>query len=304
MIYTVTLNPSLDYTVWTDGFSSGAINRTKSEKIYPGGKGINVSVVLKNLGFESTALGFCAGFTGAEIKRLLAENNCVSEFIDVKNGLSRINVKIKSDKETEINGMGPKISDEELEALMEKTDRAAAGDFLVLAGSIPATLPKNLYCKILKRLEGKGVLAVVDAEGELLKSTLPCKPFLIKPNLSELEGIYGKKIQSEEEIAIAAMELKEMGAVNVLVSLAGDGALLLDEHGKLHRGCAHKGQLINSVGAGDSMVAGFIAGYTETGDYQKALELGLASGSASAFDEWLASKEDILKLYNLKKEKL
>ncbi len=304
MIYTVTLNPSLDYTVWADGFSSGVINRTKREKIYPGGKGINVSVILKKLGFESTALGFCAGFTGAEIKRLLDELNCTADFINVQGGISRINVKVKSETETEINGSGPQISQAELEELMAKTDCAGEGDFLVLAGSIPASLPKDLYCKILKRIEGKGVYTVVDAEGELLKSTLPCRPFLIKPNLNELEGIYGAKIESDEEIAVAALKLREMGARNVLVSLAGDGALLLDEYGKLHRGAAHKGKVINSVGAGDSMVAGFIAGYINTRDYHTALELGLAAGSASAFNEWLASKEDILKLYNLKKEKL
>ena len=296
MIYTVTLNPSLDYTVWTRNFSAGRINRTDEEKIYPGGKGINVSVVLKNLGFDSLALGFCAGFTGAEIKRLLAERGCSEEFIDIPGGTSRINVKLKSDTETEINARGPKIPASAVDALFSKIEKISDGDILILAGSIPAGLPEDLYMLILERIREKNVRTVVDASGELLLSALKYRPFLIKPNLDELREVCGCDVTSKEEIVSAAKELQMRGACNVLVSLAGDGAILVCENGEVLSALPPAGKVINSVGAGDSMVAGFIAGFLSGGSYSEAFNLALCAGSASAFNEWLAEKEDILKL--------
>ncbi len=296
MIYTVTLNPSLDYTVWTSNFSQGRINRTESEKIYPGGKGINVSVILKNLGFESLALGFSAGFTGAEIARLLSEYGCASDFIDIPGGVSRINVKLKSDTETEINARGPEIPAAAIDALFSKIDKISDGDVLVLAGSIPSGLPEDLYMLILERVHGKDVRTVVDASGALLLNSLKYRPFLIKPNLDELGEVCGKKLSTKEEIISAAQELKERGARNVLVSLAGDGAILISESGEVISSLPPSGKVINSVGAGDSMVAGFIAGFLSAGSYSDAFKLALCAGSASAFNEWLASKEDILRL--------
>ncbi len=296
MIYTVTLNPSLDYTVWTRNFSAGRINRTEDEKIYPGGKGINVSVVLKNLGFDSLALGFCAGFTGAEIKRLLSELGCMEDFIDIPGKTSRINIKLKSDTETEINARGPRIPESAVGELFSKIEKISDGDILILAGSIPAGLPADLYMLILERLREKNVRTVVDASGELLLNTLNYRPFLIKPNLDELCEVCNRNLTSKEEIVSAAKELQIRGAQNVLVSLAGDGAILVCENGEVLSALPPSGKVVNSVGAGDSMVAGFIAGFLSKEDYSVAFKLALCAGSASAFNEWLATKEDILKL--------
>ena len=297
MIYTVTFNPSLDYVVQVDDFSVGEINRTRTESIYPGGKGINVSLVLQNLGLPSVALGFTAGFSGAEIERLLQEAGCQCDFIAVKAGYSRINTKIISDAETALNGQGPQLSEAELAALFNKLRRLTQDDVLVLAGSIPASLPDNIYEQILELLQPVGTRVVVDATGDLLLKVLKYRPFLIKPNHEELGEFFGRgPLLTEEEILAAAQRLQQQGARNVLVSRGANGALLLDENGKLHKQASPKGTLVNSVGAGDSMVAGFLAGYLQTQDYDAALRLGVAAGSASAFKVWLATREDVEKL--------
>ncbi|MBE6829763.1 MAG: 1-phosphofructokinase [Ruminococcaceae bacterium] len=293
MIYTVTFNPSLDYIVKVDSFRLGEVNRTSSEKILPGGKGINVSIVLKNLGIQSVAMGFIAGFTGDEIQKRLKGFGCESNFIRLQSGLSRINVKLKSNEESEINGQGPRISETDLGNLFERIDRIADGDVLVLAGSIPNTLPEDIYEKILNRLNGKNVLVVVDATRDLLVNVLKYHPFLIKPNNHELGELFGRKLQSDEEIIQCAKELQTKGARNILVSMAGEGAILVEENGRAHKNPAPKGVVRNSVGAGDSMVAGFLAGYLANRDYQEAFRTGIAAGSASAFSEDLASNEDI-----------
>ena len=297
MIYTVTFNPSLDYVVQVDDFSVGEINRTRTESIYPGGKGINVSLVLQNLGLPSVALGFTAGFSGAEIERLLQEAGCQCDFIAVKAGYSRINTKIISGAETALNGQGPQLSEAELAALFNKLRRLTQNDVLVLAGSIPASLPDNIYEQILELLQPVGTRVVVDATGDLLLKVLKYRPFLIKPNHEELGEFFGRgPLLTEEEILAAAQRLQQQGARNVLVSRGANGALLLDENGKLHKQASPKGTLVNSVGAGDSMVAGFLAGYLQTQDYDAALRLGVAAGSASAFKVWLATREDVEKL--------
>ena len=297
MIYTVTFNPSLDYVVQVDDFSVGEINRTRTESIYPGGKGINVSLVLQNLGLPSVALGFTAGFSGAEIERLLQEAGCRCDFIAVKAGYSRINTKIISGAETALNGQGPQLSEAELAALFNKLRRLTQDDVLVLAGSIPASLPDNIYEQILELLQPVGTRVVVDATGDLLLKVLKYRPFLIKPNHEELGEFFGRgPLLTEEEILAAAQRLQQQGARNVLVSRGANGALLLDENGKLHKQASPKGTLVNSVGAGDSMVAGFLAGYLQTQDYDAALRLGVAAGSASAFKVWLATREDVEKL--------
>lgn len=292
MIYTVTFNPALDYIVTLQELCTGGLNRVAAEQLLPGGKGINVSLVLKNLGHENTALGFLAGFTGNEIKRRLEEMGICTDFIEIKQGNSRINVKIMADKETELNAAGPPISREETEELFGKLDKIQAGDFLVLAGSIPASLPDTIYESIMRQMEGRGIRMVVDAEGELLKKVLKYKPFLVKPNKREISMVCGRRVESRQEIAWAAGRLKEEGAQNVLVSMAEEGALLLDEYGRYHDRKAVKGTVINSVGAGDSMVAGFLAGFLETGDYEKALCMGTAAGSASAFSRYLATRAE------------
>ena len=271
MIYTVTFNPSLDYVIGAEKLEPGKINRTTRENIYPGGKGNNVSVVLSNLGHKSKALGFVSGFT-------------------------RINVKIHAGEEPEINGQGPRISEEAIGKLYEKLDALTKGDVLVLAGSIPNTLPEDIYERIMARLDGRGIRIVVDATKDLLMNVLKYHPFLIKPNNHELGDMFGVQLETDEEIIEYAGKLKEMGARNVLISMAGDGAILLDEHGKVYQGRPPKGEVLKSVGAGDSMVAGFVTGYLNTGDYEKAFELGIATGSASAFEYWLAEKEDVVKL--------
>lgn len=297
MIYTVTFNPSLDYVVQVDDFAVGEINRTRTESIYPGGKGINVSLVLQNLGLPSVALGFTAGFSGAEIERLLQEAGCRCDFIAVKEGYSRINTKIISGAETALNGQGPQLSEAELAALFNKLRRLTQDDVLVLAGSIPASLPNNIYEQILELLQPVGTRVVVDATGDLLLKVLKYRPFLIKPNHEELGEFFGRgPLLTEEEILAAAKKLQQQGARNVLVSRGANGALLLDENGKLHKQASPKGTLVNSVGAGDSMVAGFLAGYLQTQDYDAALRLGVAAGSASAFKAWLATREDVEKI--------
>lgn len=295
MVYTVTFNPAVDYIVHTKQLIAGATNRSDSEEIYFGGKGINVSIVLSELGVKSKALGFVAGFTGEAIENGVAEKGIDADFVHLNEGFSRINVKIKSGEETELNGQGPKITDEAIRELYAKLDEIQDGDTLVLAGSIPSSLPADIYERILERLSGKKIRAVVDATKDLLLNVLKYRPFLIKPNNFELGEIFGVEMKSTEDIVKYAGKLKEMGAQNVLVSMAGDGAVLLDENGKTHVCGVCMGKVKNSVGAGDSMVAGFVAG-CEKGDYEYALKLGTASGGATAFSEGLAEKNRIYEL--------
>lgn len=297
MIYTVTFNPSLDYIVSVDDFKLGLTNRTSSELLLPGGKGINVSTILTNLGIESTALGFVAGFTGGEIIRKVEEIGVRSDFIRIGDGISRINVKLKSIDGTEINGMGPDISREKTEELMEKLDVLDEGDVLVLAGSIPVSMPDDIYSRILERLEGKGVTFIVDATGELLMKVLKYQPFLIKPNNHELGDIFKVNLETREEVVPYGRKLQAMGAKNVLISMAGEGAVLVAEDGSVYDAPAPEGVLVNAVGAGDSMVAGFTAGWMEEKDYRHAFYMGVAAGSASAFSEYLATKNEIMSLY-------
>ena len=297
MIYTVTFNPSLDYIIQVKDFKTGQINKTTYEKILPGGKGINVAIVLSNLGHSSTALGFMAGFTGKEIEHRLKEFGCSSSFIQVKEGLSRINVKMKSNEETEINGQGPNIQKENIEELFTQLEAMKKEDILVISGSIPGTLPDTMYEQILQRVQHIGCKVVVDATNTLLMKVLPYHPFLIKPNNIELGEIFGVELSTQEEVLPYAHKLQELGARNILVSMAGKGAVLLDENGKEHRSLAPKGTVINSVGAGDSMVAGFISGCIESDyDYSHAFIKGVCSGSASAFSENLCTKEEVLAL--------
>ncbi len=289
MIYTITFNPAIDYVVHTDEIAVGGVNRARSEEIFFGGKGINVSMVLSELGIKSKALGFIAGFTGDAIEKGVAEMGIETDFVKLDNGFSRINVKIKSGAETELNGQGPTIDEKALGTLFGKLDAIRDGDTIVLAGSIPNSLPADIYEKILERLQNKKIKTVVDATKNLLLNVLKYKPFLIKPNNHELGEIFGVTLKTNDEIAEYALRLKDMGAVNVLVSMAGDGALLLDENGKTHICGVCKGTVRNSVGAGDSMVAGFIAG-SQNGDYDYALKLGTAAGGATAFSDGLAKK--------------
>lgn len=297
MIYTVTFNPAIDYVVRLNApLQTGAVNRAAGEDCVLGGKGINVSGVLAELDCPSVALGFVAGETGAWLERGLAAQGLHTEFIHLPSGMTRINVKIKAGQETELNGAGPAISPEGMAALYRKLDGLVQDDILVLAGSIPASLPADTYEKILARLQGRGVRAVVDAAGQLLIKVLPYRPFLIKPNHHELAEIVGHPLATEAEITAAARQLQNQGASNVLVSMAGDGALLLDETGAVHRIGAPRGTVINSVGAGDSMLAGFVAGYLQSGSYETALRLGTACGSATAFSLGLATRRDIDRL--------
>lgn len=298
MIYTVTFNPAIDYVMNVPGLVPGEVNRSKEEYVFFGGKGINVSLVLRELGRDSTALGFIAGFTGDAIRRGVEDAGVKSDFIRLENGLSRINVKIKASTETDLNGKGPDISEKDLQSLFEKLDTLKNGDILVLAGSIPPDLPENIYETILARLSDKNITFVVDATGDLLKNVLVYKPFLIKPNHHELGEIFGKTLKNTDEIAHYAKEMQKMGARNVLVSMAANGALLVDETGRVHIIGTAKGKAVNSVGAGDSMVAGFLAGYLEKNDYSYALALGSAAGSATAFSEGLANKELVFRLLN------
>ena len=298
MIYTVTFNPSLDYIVSVDDFKLGLTNRTSSELILPGGKGTNVSTVLKNLGFESTALGFVAGFTGNEIVKRLNDMGIKSDFISIENGISRINLKLKSIDGTEINGAGPDISEEKVNELMDKLNQLKEGDVLVLAGSIPSSMSDNIYRDIMADLKDRGVMIVVDATKDLLLNVLEYHPFLIKPNNHELGEIFDVKLTTREEVIPYGRKLQEKGARNVLVSMAGEGAVLIAEDGQVFDAPAPKGKLINGVGAGDSMVAGFVAGWIEKQDCEYAFHMGVASGSASAFSENLATKEEIINVYN------
>ena len=297
MIYTVTFNPSLDYFVTVKDFKLHKTNRTSSERILPGGKGFNVSMVLKNLGIANTALGFVAGYTGEAIVRLLDEKGIRTELIEVPEGLSRINVKMKNYEGTEINGMGPSIDDAQLEILMCKLRKLKSGDILVLAGSIPPSMPDTLYEDIMRELEGQGILFVVDATQKLLLNVLKYKPFLIKPNHQELGEIFGVKLSKRTDVIPYAKKLQENGARNVLVSMGGKGAVLVDENGKVHMMRAPKGEVVNAVGAGDSMVAGFLAGWHDKKEYGHAFRLAVASGSASAFSEDFATREEIMELY-------
>ena len=289
MVYTVTFNPAIDYVVRTSAMKLGEVNRSSSEEMYFGGKGINVSAVLKELGIASRALGFTAGFTGEAIENGISAMGITSDFVRLKKGNSRINVKIKADDETELNGQGPDIDDEALSQLFGKLDKLTDGDTLVLAGSIPNSLPSDIYERIMQRLSDRKIRTVVDATKDLLLNVLKYRPFLIKPNDYELGEMFGVKLNSDDEIEKYARKLQEMGAVNVLVSMAGDGAMLIDEKGKMHRCGVCRGNVKNSVGAGDSMLAGFIAGSQE-GDYEYALKLGTAAGGATAFSDGLAEK--------------
>ena len=296
MIYTVTLNPSIDYVIKVDNLTKGKVNRVYEEHVYPGGKGINVTRILKNLDNDNIALGFVSGFTGDYIVNSLKDLNLKSEFIKVKEGFTRINVKIKSNEETEINGQGPKISEEELNKFYAIIDKLVDGDILILSGSIPSCLDEKLYEKIMERVNSKDIKVVVDATKNLLLNVLKYRPFLIKPNNHELAEMFGVELKSTEDVIFYARKLKEMGARNVLISMGGDGALLVSENDEVFISSVAKGEVVNSVGAGDSMVAGFVSGYLKTGSYEEALRLGAASGGATAFSSDLASREFIDKL--------
>lgn len=293
MINTITLNPSLDYVVKVDNFKADALNRINSEQIYAGGKGINVSIVLKNLGVDNTALGYVAGFTGDEILRQIKDHNVDCDFVKLESGMSRINVKLKSDGETEINGAGPDISEKDLESLYEKINKLGKGDFLILSGSIPKSVPDDIYERIMKSLLDKEVEFIVDATKDLLLKVLKYRPFLIKPNHHELAEMFNVELKNDEDIIAYGKKLQEMGAKNVLISMAGDGAILLPENGEPIKREVPKGILKNSVGAGDSMVAGFLCGYLKNKDLDEAFKMGIATGSASAFSEELATKEEV-----------
>lgn len=301
MIYTITFNPALDYTVQVEKFEIGKINRTKSENILAGGKGLNVSIILKRLGIENTALSFIAGFTGKELERKIQQYNIKTEFIETVKGYTRINVKISSleknsliqESETALNGNGPEITENDIEKLLQKIQNINSNDIVILSGNIPKCINENIYEIICKELDGKNVKFVVDASQKLLMNCLKYKPFFIKPNKEELEETFNTKIETKEEIIIYAQKLQEKGAQNVLISLGGEGAILLTEKKEVYYSNTPKGQVINTVGAGDSMVAGFVAGYLKKQDYKEALKLGIASGSATAFSAGLALKEKI-----------
>lgn len=298
MVYTVTFNPAIDYVIRMGEVKLGATNRSKSEEIYFGGKGINVSIVLKELGIESKVLGFTAGFTGEAIEKGLADMGIDTDFVRLEQGNSRINVKIKSEQETEINGQGPDIDDKAIAKLFKKLDGLKDGDSLILAGSIPESLPSDIYQRILERISGNNIRVAVDATKDLLLNVLKYKPFLIKPNNHELGEMFGVEIKTDEEIEEYARKLQKMGAVNVLISMAGDGAMLIDEFGTKYRCDACDGIVKNSVGAGDSMVAGFMAGSID-GDYDYALKLGTAAGGATAYSDGLATMEKISELMKI-----
>ena len=297
MIYTVTLNPSLDYIAECKDFTLGATNRTSSEIIYPGGKGINVSIVLSNLGDRTTALGFLAGFTGEHIDSLIKDMGISSRMIRLNDGMSRINLKLKSKEETELNGMGPNISIIDIARLYQKLESITEDDILVLAGSIPPSVSEGLYSDIMERLKEKKIKIVVDATKDLLMNVLDKKPFLIKPNIHELGELFNVKLDSADEALPYALKLKEMGAVNVIISMGKDGAMMVDEYGNSYTMNSPEGKLVNSVGAGDSLVAGFLHKYLETGNYEEAFRYGVCTGSASAFSSALATKEEVEKLY-------
>lgn len=297
MIYTVTFNPCLDYVVGVDNLTLGAVNRVSTEAVMAGGKGINVSIVLKNLGHPSCALGFLAGFTGDEIARRLQLQGVDTDFIEVSRGMSRINVKVKSAEETEINGIGPDIAPSDIEALYAKLDALTSDDILVISGSVPAALPGDIYERIMERLESRSIRIVVDATRELLMNVLAFHPFLVKPNNHELGEIFGVELKARKDVVPYAKKLQELGARNVLVSMAGEGAVLVAENGDVIESPSPKGTVVNSVGAGDSMVAGFIAGYLESdGNYEQAFRMGVCAGSASAFSLGLAERDQVEEL--------
>lgn len=293
MIFTVTFNPSLDYIVRVDEMRLGTINRTNYEQLLPGGKGINVSIVLGNLGHPSRALGFSAGVTGAALEKLLADTGVDADLVHVKAGFTRINAKVKAIEETEINGQGPRIAPEDVDALFSKLDVLGQDDTLVISGSVPNTLPSDMYEQVMERLAGRGVRIVVDAERDLLTRVLPYRPFLVKPNNYELGDIFGVTLKTRDEVVPYARRMQEMGAQNVLVSMAGEGGVLVAADGQVYQSPAAKGTVVNSVGAGDSCVAGFLAGLMETGSYQTAFRMGLAAGSASAFSDHLATRPEV-----------
>nr|WP_319489420.1 1-phosphofructokinase [uncultured Caproiciproducens sp.] len=296
MIYTVTFNPALDYITEVSNFREGEINRSSGEKILSGGKGINVSIVLKNLGLNSTALGFIAGFTGDEIERGVRAFGCETKFIRLDGGMSRINLKIRSERETAVNGSGPRIPQEKVGELFLQLSNLSDGDILVLAGSIPSSLPENTYETIMERLQNKKIRIVVDATGQLLLNVLKFRPFLIKPNREELEEIIGEPLNGTDKIVRACKKLQTLGACNILVSMGGDGAILLSEEGSVYQSAAPKGKVVNTVGAGDSMVAGFLAGYLKSANLLEAFQTGIAAGSASAFSENLATGKEVAAL--------
>lgn len=293
MIYTLTLNPAIDFLCFSEKIKRGNIYSSNSENIVVGGKGINVSFCLKELGVDSVATGFLAGFTGEKIKEDLSKADIKNDFVFLREGFSRINIKLRDGNETDINGKGPDISDDDLKVLLKKLKNIQNGDTLVLSGSIPPSLNKNIYALIIEKLQGKNIKFVVDAAGEALKATLKLKPFLIKPNKQELEELFGKKIKTKKQIINCAKALKNEGAQNVIVSLAEKGAVLLSENNKEIFAPAKKGKVINTVGAGDAMVAGFLAGYQKTNDFDYSLKLAIAAGSATAFSVGIAKKEDI-----------
>ena len=293
MIFTVTFNPSLDYIVRVDEMRLGTINRTNYEQLLPGGKGINVSIVLGNLGHPSRALGFSAGVTGAALEKLLADTGVDADLVHVKAGFTRINAKVKAVEETELNGQGPRIAPEDVDALFSKLDVLGQDDTLVISGSVPNTLPSDMYEQVMERLAGRGVRIVVDAERDLLTRVLPYRPFLVKPNNHELGDIFGVTLKTRDEVVPYARRMQEMGAQNVLVSMAGEGGVLVAADGQVYQSPAAQGTVVNSVGAGDSCVAGFLAGLMETGSYQTAFRMGLAAGSASAFNDHLATRPEV-----------
>lgn len=293
MIFTVTFNPSLDYIVRVDEMRLGTINRTNYEQLLPGGKGINVSIVLGNLGHPSRALGFSAGVTGVALEKLLADTGVDADLVHVKVGFTRINAKVKAVEETELNGQGPRIAPEDVDALFSKLDVLGQDDTLVISGSVPNTLPSDMYEQVMERLAGHGVRIVVDAERDLLTRVLPYRPFLVKPNNHELGDIFGVTLKTRDEVVPYARRMQEMGAQNVLVSMAGEGGVLVAADGQVYQSPAAKGTVVNSVGAGDSCVAGFLAGLMETGSYQTAFRMGLAAGSASAFSDHLATRPEV-----------
>ena len=293
MIYTITMNPSLDYFVTVEHLELGKTNRAASEHMLPGGKGLNVSAMLRNLGIDSTALGFAAGFVGEEIIKRIENQGIHNGLILLEEGNSRINMKIKNLEGTEINGIGPKIPEKELDKLLERVQQLKQGDFLVLSGSIPAGVPNDIYAKIMSMAAGNGVEVIVDATGPLLRETLPYHPFLIKPNHHELGDLFGVEMKERSELMPYARKLQEEGARNVLVSMASKGAVLLSEDGQVFEMDAPKGLVKNSVGAGDSMVAGFLAGWLERRDYEFAFKVGVCAGSASAFSEELATRREV-----------
>lgn len=293
MIFTVTFNPSLDYIVRVDEMRLGTINRTNYEQLLPGGKGINVSIVLGNLGHPSRALGFSAGVTGVALEKLLADAGVDADLVHVKEGFTRINAKVKAVEETELNGQGPRIAPEDVDALFSKLDVLGQDDTLVISGSVPNTLPSDMYEQVMERLAGHGVRIVVDAERDLLTRVLPYRPFLVKPNNHELGDIFGVTLKTRDEVVPYARRMQEMGAQNVLVSMAGEGGVLVAADGQVYQSPAAKGTVVNSVGAGDSCVAGFLAGLMETGSFQTAFRMGLAAGSASAFSDHLATRPEV-----------